>query len=141
MMLSSSGVDMSIYATLWSLQFPRGDDVEFSWVEVLAQGVPAHVGTPSAGYGYENGDPYSEFLPPAIVVADDGDLAALRAVVFVVRGSKKGTPRSGQEYQMPLLVLDGAEYDRIPFQALHDRICAALRDDVIDIPPTGGLSH
>jgi hypothetical protein len=37
---------MSIYATLWRLQFPRHGDayVGCDWVDVLAQGVPAHVG-------------------------------------------------------------------------------------------------
>jgi hypothetical protein len=46
---------MSIYATLWRLQFPRyGDDhTACGWVEIVAQGVPGHVGTPSPGYGYE----------------------------------------------------------------------------------------
>ncbi len=56
---------MSIYATLWSLKFPRyGDDyVGCEWIEVIAQGVPAHIGTPAPGFGYENGDPYAQFLP------------------------------------------------------------------------------
>ena len=59
---------MSIYATLWHLQFPRhGDaDVGCEWVEVLAQGVPVHIGTPTPGHGYESGDPYESFLPPAL---------------------------------------------------------------------------
>ena len=42
---------MSIYATLWDFQFPRNGDAyaECEWVEVLAQGVPAHIGTPTPG--------------------------------------------------------------------------------------------
>lgn len=41
--------------------------------------------------------------------------------------SKKGTTRSGQEYESPLLVLTGTEYAAMPFQILHDRLCKALR--------------
>lgn len=116
---------MSIYASLWRLQFPRlGDDhVGCEWVEVLAQGVPGHIGTPSPGYGYEAGDPYADFLPPPIVLASDDQGDKLRAVV-IVRG---GTPKDGQRYRDPLLVLTGDEYERSTFEELHTRICAALR--------------
>jgi hypothetical protein len=130
MLSSSTGFlsTMSIYATLWWLQFPRQGDWSpgCDWVEVIAQGVPAHVGTPTVGYGYESGDPYAAFLPPALGVGHEVAEHDLRAVVFVVRGSAKGTARSGQEYVAPLLILDGAEYARTPFQKLHDRISAAL---------------
>lgn len=49
---------MSIYATLWRLRFPRtGDSYDgCEWLDVLAQGVPAHIGTPTPGYGYEAGE-------------------------------------------------------------------------------------
>jgi len=55
---------MSIYATLWWLEFPRyGDDhIGCEWTRVSAQGVPAHIGTPTPGFGYEDGDPYADFL-------------------------------------------------------------------------------
>ncbi len=43
--------------------------------------------------------------------------------------SKKGTSRSGGEYESPLLMLAGSEYAAIPFQALHDNLCDALRGD------------
>lgn len=120
---------MSIYATLWHLRFPRYGDAYLGceWVDVLAQGVPAHVGTPTEGYGYESGDPYEAFLPPALRIESGTSDDDLRAVVFVVSTSKKGTARSGQEYESPLLVLAGAEYAAISFQVLHDRLCAALR--------------
>ena len=64
---------MSIYATLWQLRFPRtGDAYErCEWVDVFAQGVPAHIGTPTPGYGYEAGDPYHAFLPPALRIGVD----------------------------------------------------------------------
>ena len=122
---------MSIYATLWRLQFPRHGDayVGCEWVEVLAQGVPAHVGTPTPGYGYESGDPYAAFLLPALRIDKDTPEDELRAVVFVVSATKKGTSRSGQEYESPLVVITGAEYAAMPFQVLHDRLCTTLRGD------------
>jgi hypothetical protein len=42
---------MSVYATSWRLRFPRtGDAYEgCQWVDVFAQGVPAHIGTPTPG--------------------------------------------------------------------------------------------
>lgn len=115
---------MSIYATRWILRFPRFGD-EYSgceWVTVLGQGVPAHIGTPTPGYGYETGDPHSAFLPPAIPVVNE-ETAALRAMVIV----RDDTPKVGQEYIAPLLVLTGEEYAAMPFQELHERICDALR--------------
>ncbi len=110
---------MSIYATLWRLKFPRygNDHTGCEWVEVLAQGVPAHVGTPTPGFGYEAGDPYAAFLPPPVEVDAEDDGRALRAVVIVTEGTPKGTHRSGQEYIDPLLVLSGDEYGAISFSA------------------------
>ena len=120
---------MSIYATLWHLQFPRQGDAHLGceWVDVFAQGVPAHIGTPTPGYGYESGDPFESFLPPALRIGAGVSEDDLRAVVFVDTTSKKGTKRSGQEYEAPLLVLTGTEYAAMPFQLLHDRLCEALR--------------
>ena len=112
---------MSIYATLWQLQFPRHGDayVGCEWVDVLAQGVPAHIGAPIPGYGYESEDPYEAFLPPARRIESGVPEGDLRAVVFVVSTSKKGTVRSGQEYESPLLVLTGTEYAAMPLQVLR----------------------
>jgi hypothetical protein len=111
---------MSIYATLWALQFPRFGEFHIGceWVTVIAQGVPAHVGA-------EIPDPYISFLPerPNSVAVD------LRAVVFVVEGTAKGTIHSAQEYSAPLFVLSGVDYASVPFSALHARICEALRGD------------
>jgi hypothetical protein len=120
---------VSIYATLWQLRFPRTGDVYegCGWVDVFAQGVPAHIGTPTPGYGYEAGDPYDSFLPPALRIGVDASEDALRGVVFVVGDTKKGTLRHAQEYESPLLLLTGAEYEAIPFQKLHDQLCTALR--------------
>ena len=120
---------MSIYATLWRLRFPRfGDDhTGCEWIEVLAQGVPAHIGTPGPGCGYEAGDPYASFLPPAVSVGPENGGGALRAVVVVTEGTRKGTERSPQEYVAPLLVLSGPEYATMPFGELYERICSALR--------------
>jgi hypothetical protein len=94
-------------------------------VDVFAQGVPAHIGTPRAGYGYEAGDPYDAFLPPALRIGVDGSEDGLRAVVFVTGDTKKGTSRGAQEYESPLLVLIGAEYEVMRFQDLHDQLCDA----------------
>jgi hypothetical protein len=116
---------LSIYATQWILKFPRYGDVHSGceWVEVIGQGVPAHVGTPTPAYGYEEGDPYGDFLPPAVAVPEGDEGRALRAIVIV----REGTEKVGQRYLDPLLVLSGEEYAAIPFPVLHDRICDALR--------------
>ncbi len=120
---------MSIYATLWHLQFPRDGESHLGceWVDVLAQGVPAFIGTPTRGYGYESGDPFESFLPPSLRIGEGVSEDDLRAVVFVVSTARKGTSRSSQEYESPLLVLTGPEYAATTFQSLHDRLCAALR--------------
>lgn len=122
---------MSIYATLWSLKFPRfGDDYGgCEWISVRAQGVPAHIGTPTPGQGYEDGDPYAEFLPPPVAVDADGDGEFMRAVVIVTEGTEKGTARSGQEFVNPLLILSGRDYASISFEKLHERVCDALRGE------------
>jgi hypothetical protein len=116
---------LSIYARHWVLKFPRDGDAHFGcdWVEVFGQGVPPHIGTPTPGHGYESGDPYASFLPPAIPVPEEDDGTALRAMVIV----REGTEKVGQEYVRPLLVLSGQEYATIPFPELHERICDALR--------------
>lgn len=120
---------MSIYATLWWLPFPREGDAYdgCEWVDVFAQGVPAHIGTPTPGYGYESGDLYAAFLPPAVRIGVDAPEDGLRAVVFVTGDTKKGTSRGAQEYESPLLELTGAEYEGMQFQDLHDRLCNVLR--------------
>ena len=120
---------MSIYATLWRLKCPRYGDyhTDCEWIEVIAQGVPRHIGTPTPGFGNEGEDPYASFLPPAIAVPTDDNGQAMRAVVFVTEAMRKGTDRSPQEYVTPLFVLSGLEYATISFGDLHDRICNALR--------------
>jgi len=123
---------MSIYATLWVLRFPAKGDYHSrcDWVDILAQSVPAHIGTPTPGFGSDGSDPFATFLPPAIPVDEDGDAKNPRAVVFVTKYSLKGTERNGQEYLSPLLVLTGQEYAEITFADLHDRICARLRGNL-----------
>lgn len=121
---------MSIYATLWRLKFPSGGDdhTGCAWVEVIAQGVPSHIGVAQPDAPGDATDPYASFLPPAVVVSPDDD-PPMRAVVFVTEGTRKGTDRSGQEYVNPLLVLSGREYTTMPFADLHARIRDALRGD------------
>ncbi len=122
---------MSIYATLWRLKFPRyGDDhTGCEWIEVIAQGVPPHIGASAPGQPGEEEDPYATFLPPAGVIPVDDDGPTMRAVVFVTEGTPKGRLRSPQEYVDPLLVLSGHEYAAITFSQLHEMICDALRGD------------
>jgi hypothetical protein len=81
------------------LRFPRAGDAYLGcdWVDVLAQGVPAHIGTPTPGCGDEAGDPYASFLPPARRVGVDASEDGLRTVVFVTGDMKKGTARAAQE--------------------------------------------
>lgn len=120
---------MSIYATLWTLKFPKdGDDYPgCEWVAVIAQGVPAHIGSPGQGNGSQASDPFGAFLPPALRTTADGEAKYLRAVVFVTEGTPKGTERSPQEYVRPLLTLTGEVYAGMPFAKLHERLCTALR--------------
>lgn len=120
---------MSIYATLWKLRFPKEGDYHAGcdWIEVTAQTVPPHIGSPTQDSGYEPGDPYAGFLPPAVETDNEGCAAFDRAVVFVTEHSMKGTPRHAQEYVSPLLVLTGREYTHMAFEELHRRICDALR--------------
>jgi hypothetical protein len=120
---------MSIYATLWSIriQDPAAPFMSPKWVTVTAQAVPAHVGSPTAGGGYESGDPYSDFLPPPIQTDEDGQADYHRAVVFVTDETRKGTARNGQEYVNPFLVLTGEEYAKMPFQALLEKLAEGVR--------------
>ncbi len=122
---------MSIYATLWMLKFPRqGYAVPgCDWVRVSAQGVPPHIGSPTPGLGYEDGDPYGAFLPPPLETDAHGEHEVMRAVVFVTPETRKGTERSPQEYADPLLVLTGEDYAACSFGELHRRLCGALRDN------------
>jgi hypothetical protein len=102
---------LSIYATLWILKFPKlgGYHLACEWTEVIAQGVPAHIGSPTPGFRYETDDPFADFLPPAVEVSPEREAEYMRAVVFVTGHSRKGTLRSGQEYVDPLLTLSGKE--------------------------------
>ena len=126
---------MSIYATLWVLKFPlEGDETPgCDWIAVRAQAVPAHIGTPTPGFGYEKGDPYADFLPPPVVVDAAGAAPHDRAVVFVTEHSIKGTARNPQEYANPLLVLTGEEYARTTFAELHCNLCDALRENRVPV--------
>ena len=137
---------MSIYATLWSIQVqdPAAPFTDPRWVTVTAQAVPPHIGSPTPGSGYEDGDPYSSFLPPPIETDDMGNANYNRAVVFVTDETKKGTERCGQEYVNPLLVLTGEEYAKMPFEELLHRLEEAIRSGprvVAEFLDSEGQSH
>lgn len=119
---------MSIYATLWSLKFPAEgySNATEEWVEVIAQAVPPHIGSPTPGEGYEDGDPFAAFLPPAVETDGQGNAPFMRAVVIVAGARAKGTPRSSQEYPDPLLVLSGSEYAATTFEKLLQTISERL---------------
>ncbi|WP_263819239.1 hypothetical protein [Salinibacter sp.] len=129
---------MSIYATLWTLKFPHQGRarLDCDWTLVRAQGVPPHIGSPTPGLGYEDGDPYGAFLPPPLETNKHGEHDFMRAVVFVTEQTGKGTERSPQEYVDPLLVLTGEVYAHLSFEALHRRLCDALRGDASQQPPS-----
>jgi hypothetical protein len=122
---------MSIYATLWKLKFPEdgNEHINCEWVDIIAQGVPAHIGSPTPGCGYEEGDLYGEFLPEPVETDEHGESKYMRAVVFITGETPKGTERSPQEYVNPLLVLSGEQYATITFEALYNQLCDALRGD------------
>jgi hypothetical protein len=120
---------MSIYATLWSIQIqdPAFPFTSPRWVKVTAQAGLSHIGSPTPGCGYEDGDPYRDFLPPPVETDEYGEAEYNRAVVFVTDETRKGTARDGQEYVNPLLVLTGEEYAQMPFRTLLARLEEAVR--------------
>ena len=137
---------MSIYATLWSIQVqdPASPSTLPKWVIVTAQAVPPHVGSLTPGCGYEDGDPYGEFLPPPLSTNKDGEADYNRAVVFVTEGTRKGTARNSQEYVDPLLVLTGEEYAKMPFQMLLNKLEEAIRSGprvVVEYYDSEGDTH
>jgi hypothetical protein len=137
---------MSIYATLWSIQVqdPAAPLTNPRWVTVTAQAVPPHVGSPTPACGYEEGDPYADFLPPPVETDEMGNADYNRAVVFVTDETQKGTERSGQEYANPLLVLTGEEYAKMSFDELLRRLEEAIRSGprvVAEFLDGDGQSH
>ena len=102
---------MSIYATLLEFGVKRFGDQNF--VRIWAQAVPPHIDYVGSQW---------DFLPPPV----DPEGPIMRAVYFVEDGDEKGTPRCGQEYVKPLLVLTGKEYAEIRFEDLMARLEEAL---------------
>jgi hypothetical protein len=102
---------MSIYATLSEFGIKRFEDREF--VRILGQGAPPHI---------DYVGPQWDFLPPPV----DPNGSVIRAVFFVEAGDEKGTPRCGQEYVRPLLMLSGKEYEQIRFADLMSQLETAL---------------
>jgi hypothetical protein len=137
---------MSIYATLWSIQVqdPAAPLTNPRWVTVTAQAVPPHIGSPTPGCGYEDGDPYADFLPSPIETDEMGQAEYNRAVVFVTEETTKGTERSGQEYANPLLLMTGEEYAKMSCDELLHRLEGAIRSGprvVAEFLDSEGKSH
>lgn len=99
-------------------------------MEVLIQSVP-----PPIDYV----GPQWDFLLSPV----DSTGTTCRAVFFVERGTPKGTPRCGQEYLKPLLMLTGRDYETIGFADLMGRLEEALdkkygqRPDAVFLAPDG----
>ena len=91
--------------------------------------MPAHIGSPTPGYGYEEGDPYAEFLPPSLETDEDGEHEFMRSVVFITEETSKGAARNPQEYVDPLLVMTGDAYATASFDDLYEEVCEALRGE------------
>lgn len=102
---------MSIYATIGEIGVRRFGDQ--AMIEIFIQAVPPHI---------DYTGPEWEFLPPPV----DPNGETMRAVLFVEKGTPKGTDRCGQEYDKPLLTLTGDEYDRIGFAEVLKRLEEAL---------------
>jgi hypothetical protein len=66
------------------------------------------------------------FLPPPVEIDGQGNSPFMRAVVILARPCAKGTPRCGQEYPDPLLVLTGREYAAFTFETLLQAISKRL---------------
>jgi hypothetical protein len=102
---------MSIYATLATIGVQRFGDEKM--IKLHIQGVPPHIDDVGEAW---------DFLPPPV----DPEGNTMRAVFIVEPGEEKGTPRCGQEYVRPLLMLTGEEYEKIRFVDLLERIEEAL---------------
>jgi hypothetical protein len=67
---------MSIYATLWALQFPRFGEfhIDREWVTVIAQGVPAHVGAELCRTRMHNS--YQRCQIPSLLICEQWSLSS-----------------------------------------------------------------
>jgi hypothetical protein len=110
---------VSIYGTEYIFHLEDEDDNK---VEIFVQVVPAWV---------NHAGPEWAFLPPARAARDvpaheDQGYRDPRAVVFTAPWTTKGTPRNGQEYVDPLLVLTGEEWQTMPFRDVMSKLADAI---------------
>jgi len=91
------------------------------WIEVFAMEVPSHIGHP--GGGYEEGDPYADFLPPPCGKREY-HLCIPRAIVIVARDRDQ---KKGQQYVDALVVMSGNEYEETSFPGLLTTIIKARK--------------
>lgn len=106
---------MSIYSTGHTLAIEYNDE----FVSITEQVVGSHIR-----------DRYDWLPPPRTEVSDDDSYIHPRAIVFVLNDEPKGGDGyAGQEYHRPLLVLSGADYEKMKWhevmvileQAVSDR--------------------
>lgn len=120
---------MSIYATGWEIAFPEDGINTDKVVWVTGQYVPGHIGTPTPGHGYEDGDPYGSFLPPPVEFNGESEFDNARAIVIIDDYTEKGLPGyNGQQYVNPLFTFSGAEYRSLSFGELMYMITEKLDD-------------
>ena len=98
---------MSIYATMGQFSVFVNDEPFEVWI----QGVPPHI-----NYAWD-------FLPPPV----DENGPIMRAVFFVLKGSKKGTDRCGQEYVDPLWMVTGEKFTKLKFTKVINKMVKEIR--------------
>ncbi len=103
---------MSIYATIGEFGIYSEKDKEI--VRVTIQGVPNHIDYIGEAW---------DWLPPI-----DKSKKYMRAVVFILDDTVKGTDRCGQEYDNPLLIMSGREYEKAKFTDLMTQLNEALNN-------------
>lgn len=108
---------MSIYATLARFHLEGEDN---SLTEIFVQAVPSFVGS----YGAD--DPYPWLPGPATPergMGYGGNYDRPYRGVYVVTA---GSPKEGQRYPRPLMVLTDGQYHALSFPEFWERLSAAL---------------
>lgn len=126
---------MSIYATIGEFGILKSGPRDWQnpqFIRVWIQGVPPHIDYTGEAW---------DWLPPPIPhISEDqdgkdyADDAPMRAIVFVLDNTEKGTVRCGQEYVNPLLIVSGEEYSRMTFIDVMEKVYANYRQQTSSLP-------